>query len=221
MATVTEVQTKASPSWSIPDAELERELCFGRIVFSLKENSSLGRYDRLAHDSNTSQLVSLVAEPNHVKAIRAMLCSKATASIHATSAGAEAGTKPPMGPEYKRSEPGWLRPDEAGYHCDHHKLDYGLAHATFVTKDPNFISRLSPTSLWATLMSERFSTPLIEEWMPYVTRELARRKLLYGCFCYRAVSGVPNLANSEPLDEIVSTGIKSGELKFIKPASDC
>jgi hypothetical protein len=84
---------KAIEGFTKFDAELEREVSFGRIVFSLKENSSLGRYERLAHDGNTMKMVSLVAEPNHIKAIRAMLCSnKGTANIHANCTAAEAGT---------------------------------------------------------------------------------------------------------------------------------
>lgn len=193
--------------------ELERPLAFGRIVVSLKENGSYGQYDRLVHDGNTLKLVSLVAEPSRIKAMRAMFGSNTgTASIKVS--GRDGATKLSSYQDYTRSEPGWMSPCNSGYMLQHHKMQFGNHHALFISKDPNFLVQLSPDSLWAALSSPRFTTPLLREWMPWVTAQLIKEGLLKECRCFRAVSGVLRMKDSAPLDEIVTKGIQSGELKF-------
>ena len=69
--------------------------------------------------------------------------------------------------------------DEAGYHLWVEKLEYGKIHATIVSKDPKLILYVSPEAVWDRLMdSEVYETPLIREWMGYITGELVRLQLL-------------------------------------------
>jgi hypothetical protein len=157
--------------------ELQRPIAFGRIVVSLKENGAFGQYDRLVADRNTLKLVSLVAEHTRVKAIRAMFASSTgRASIKCTGHGGY--FKHPSHSEHARREPNWMEADPKGYLLQHHKLEYGFSHALFISKDPNFLVHMTPDSLWETLSSDRFETPLLKEWMPWVTMQLIDDNLL-------------------------------------------
>lgn len=193
--------------------EAERPIEFGRVSFALKENSSIAKYDRLAHDGVTLKLISLAAEPNRIKAIRAMLgVDKGSCSIKASGLGGR--TKFPSANDYSRSEPGWLNPDNIGYTCQTHKLDFGLNHAVFITKNPDFLVTMTPGTLWQAIKSERFDTPVMRHWMPWITAQLIKGNLLIECKCLRVASGCLKMINSKPLDEIVTRGVKSGELKL-------
>lgn len=93
-------------------------------------------------------------------------------------------------------------------------MEYGLCHAVFIVKNENFIRYLSPEAIWLKLNSDRYSTPLLPEWMPYVTRKLIEGKFLRECNCFRANSGVLDLKNEDDLDKIVIDGIKQGKISI-------
>jgi hypothetical protein len=182
----------------------------GVISFVHKDNAAADvKFDRIAHDGSTLEMVSLIAEPMRIKAIRAILLAKGKPFIRAAGVATK---HPSQGDLYGTGRPGDMYPDEAGYDIHLHKMDYGMAHAVFVTRNRDFIRYLSPDSLWQHLNSDRHSTPLLREWMPYVAKELVSRRFLRECRCYRCNSGVLSLKDDAHLDEIVTEGIKYGAI---------
>ncbi len=198
------------------DQPPEPVLQFGTITFTHKDNSVADcKFDRLAHAGSTLAVVALVAAPMQVKAIRAILHAKnGSPYIKPAGQGTKCPTSDPSGygyGDYARI-PSQLQIDEAGYETYVHRLEYGLVHAAFVTRDEKFIRFMSPDSIWHKLKSDKYSTPLIREWMPYVNEQLIEKRLLKECKCYRLNCGVLDLANDSQLDEIVSEGIKNGRI---------
>lgn len=183
---------------------------FGSATFSHGDNVATGvKCDRLAHDSNTLMLISVIAEPMRIKAIRAILHAK-SGSPFIKVAGIN--TKYFSGGDLARRTPGNLVIDKAGYETFAHRLDYGMSHAMFVSKNENFIRYLSPQAIWHKLNTSRFSTPMLQEWMPYITARLIEQKFLRECHCFRANCGVLDTIAEDKLDSIVSNGIKIGKI---------
>lgn len=47
-----------------------------------------------------------------------------------------------------------------GYRTEFHKVNYGAAHAIFITKSPGFLVSTEEEAIWQELNTDRFSTPL-------------------------------------------------------------
>ena len=90
-------------------------------------------------------------------------------------------------------------------------LGYGMIHALFLTRMPGFMKVVTPESLWQELNKERFTTPIIRPWMPYIETKLREQDYLEDAHVFACNCGVLS-ALRKPLDEIVCEGIKSGEL---------
>lgn len=196
-----------SQSFDSLEAPLER---LGISTFSHKDNAAADvRFDRIAHDGNKLQMIALVVEPMRAKAIRSILYAKQGKPM-ITAKGVP--SRFPSAGDLAQNEPGDLVPDDGGYETYMHRLDYGMVHCVFVTRNANFIQHLSPESLWLRLNSDLFSTPLIQEWMTYLAQELIARNHLRECRCYRANCGVLDIKNDGQLDEIVSDGIRNGKI---------
>ncbi len=179
---------------------------------SLKDNAvSKVRFDRIAHDSSTLCMITMVVEPMKFKAIRAMLYSKVGTPLIKISGQ---GTKhPSQEADYWYRVPNTLEPDESGYDTYLQKLEYGLTHAALVTRNEKFIRNLTPESVWTKLKSSTYSTPLIQAWMPWLIEQLSEKNLLRECRCYRLNCAILDLKpGSSDLDDLVSEGIRSGKL---------
>jgi hypothetical protein len=112
------------------------------------------------------------------------------------------------------AEPSALhRSKDVTYECRFVKLPYGKAHGMFISRSAGFMPAITEPHLWQDLTSPRFSTPLLREWMPYVTAQLQERKLLipvpgFRCECARLV------ATGDDLDTIISQGVIDGKLQI-------
>ena len=99
----------------------------------------------------------------------------------------------------------------------------------FVSRNPAFLLVASDEALWRELKSERFTTPLLREWMPHVRAELVRRHLLVECRTYphKPIDGGPGVvgvdlplscvclcAASKDIDTIVVEGLKAGAIEI-------
>lgn len=83
-----------------------------------------------------------------------------------------------------------------------------MAHAVFVSKRPGFLPVGTPTRIWKELMDNRFTTPMLRGWMPYIVEQLRAKDLLRDAWCYRCQS-VLLTATTEDLDQIVTEGVAS------------
>lgn len=184
---------------------------FGKISFSGKDIAIVPiKFNRIAIGQSKLYAVSLVSETQRIKAVRSMLNGGAKVSIEATDVQA----KRPSDDDWNASSIGRLYATEEGYNCYTQKLDYGMAHALFITRMPGFMPVVSDESLWMELNDVRFTTPILREWLPYIEQQLRLRGLLEDASVFGEIKcGVLN-ANIEHLDDIVSSGIKLGYLEF-------
>lgn len=184
---------------------------FGNIEISGKDiGIPPTPYDRIAVHGQTLCLLSVVAPPMTIKAIRAILNGGARATISA--AGGK--VRQPGASEWiPYRQPGSLFACNEGYTGYVHRLDYGLDHAMFITRQPGFMVVSSEPALWQELNDNRFTTPILREWVPYVAGKLKEQDLLVECESFNCSCGFLACTSKE-LDEIVSDGIKSGEIKI-------
>jgi hypothetical protein len=182
---------------------------FGRIQFSGDDMVwPTVKFDRLAvGDRGELLLASVVAPTQIVKGIRGFLNTAKKGVV--TTAGVK--VKKASEEEWALRDPGNLSKLPDGYATETHRLQYGLAHAMFITRSPGFLKSVSPEALWQELASMRFTTPLLRSWMPWITRQLLERELLVEAEGYRCLCGVLR-ATTADLDAIVSDGLRQGSL---------
>lgn len=198
-------------------AEIDRPLeSLGTLTFEHSDNVVPDcDCDRLVYSNNIVLAASFVTTPTQMKAIRAILhAKKGKVTIRTGNLSAQYPSK--SGNEmYRRFDSPMLAPDDKGYNLWVHKLDYGKIHATVISKDKSLIMYVSPESVWNRLMdSEFYETPMVREWMPYVTSELVKKQYLRECRCYRANAAILDVKKREQLDEIVVDGLKGGLIRI-------
>ena len=173
------------------------------------------KFDKLAVGGRGELLlVSLVAETQRVKQIRAILCGGAKATIQATGVKL---TRPGDEP-WQAREPGRLYPTTDGYVCQTHKLGFGLAHALFLTRTPGFMKVVTSESLWQELNDVRFTTPLLKAWVPYIEDRLRSDERLEDAHAFQCRCGILS-AMTRHLDEVVSQGLADHKITILPPAA--
>jgi hypothetical protein len=190
----------------------ERTFRIGKLVVAGSESTYALACDRAAVAGNTLHLASVVGDGGTVKGFGA--------ALHTTADSASFRHK---GLEFldgagKAADPNYIFRCQAGYRRHLHRLDYGRVHAIFVSKDPTFLPSMDPESIWQALAGPRYTTPLLRPWAPWLTRELARAKLLVPCLAHRARCGLL-LATTDDLDTLISDGIRSGALPLSEDES--
>ncbi len=158
-------------------------------------------------------LVSLVAETQRVKQIRAILAGGAKVTIQA---GGVKLRRPGDEPRQAR-QPGRLYPTPDGYRCQTYKLGFGLAHAMFITRMPGFMKVVTSESLWQELNGTRFTTPILKGWVPYIEERLRADEHLEEAHVFNCLCGLLT-ATSKTLDAIVSRGLHERRILIPHPA---
>lgn len=98
-----------------------------------------------------------------------------------------------------------------GYRVYRTKLDYGLWHVLCLAKRQGFLAVMNDEALWQHLQGDQFTTPLVREWIPWLTRKMKEQGDIVELNQSGCQSGLV-LANDETLDELVSKGIKECHL---------
>ena len=98
-----------------------------------------------------------------------------------------------------------------GYRVYRTKLDYGLWHVLCLAKRQGFLAVMNDEALWQHLQSDQFTTPLLREWIPWLTRKMKELGVIVELNQSGCQSGLV-IAEDETLDELVSNGIKEGHL---------
>ena len=75
---------------------------------------------------------------------------------------------------------------------------------------------VSDETIWQELTDTRFTTPILREWVPYIAREMRSREILEEAHCFNCNCGYMS-ATTQSLDEIVSEGLKAGEIHIPSP----
>jgi hypothetical protein len=182
---------------------------FGGIEFTGKDHMVPSTpFDRLAISGRGELLlVSLVAPTQVVKQIRAILHGGSRTKIIA------GGIKvnQPSGEYYQAHQPGTLFPSSDGYTTYIHKLDYGQAHALMITKAPGFMKIVTDETIWQELTDTRFTTPVLRDWVPYISKQMRDREILEEAHVFNCNCGFMS-ATTQNLDEIVTEGLRSGAI---------
>ena len=94
-----------------------------------------------------------------------------------------------------------------GYRIYRTRLGYGLWHVLCIAKREGFLPIISDETVWQLLQSDRFTTPLLRAWVPWVCREIKRKGILVELNQSGCQAGLIQ-ADNEALDELVSTGVR-------------
>jgi len=197
--------------------EIIEKVAFGEVCFSGEDsNWDPLKYDRLAVGaSGALMFISLIGPTAIVAGIRAYLNTNKKVTITASGGQIKRASAHLRG---TARNPGNIARVAEGYRTEFHKVDYGAAHAIFITKSPGFLLSTEEEAIWQELNTDRFTTPLLRGWMPWLMKTLTRSKLLVEAECYRCKCGELTCTTSD-LDALVGAGIKEGHLKFEEVAA--
>lgn len=193
------------------------EFKLGSVHVSGVQSAYSAQCDRIAVDAKsrcTLYFLSVVGSDSALKGIRAALAGTRT-GLNIQCFGMDAVLPDLTRRDINRER--FLLPD-CKWKVHHQKLKYGLVHAAFVAKDPDFLLNVSEESLWQTLNDPRFTTPILRHWMPYIGRRLLEGGNLRFIYGHRCKCGLLNLTTDQ-LDAIVTRGVQSGVLGFSLPQS--
>jgi hypothetical protein len=177
-------------------------------IFEWSDGKSIhieARFDKVALDQNRLFFISLVAFGQDVKALRAAFAVGVDSPIHLKNVT--------LSRDGESTIPGDVRPAFGGYRLDTHRLGFGSIHALFTCRQPGFLPNESDDALWQELKQERFTTPLLRGWLPYIRKELEIKSLLSRCHTLDCTCCVLD-AKSADLDSIVEFGLKNGLIRI-------
>ncbi len=169
-------------------------------------------FDQVAISRGELMLLSVVASSGEIKALRAALSMNLKAAMKFSDAQFTL-KELKDGSDYRVSS-GQVFSYSGKYLTMSHKLGLGTLHGLFVARKPGLLFDEGETALWQELKDERFTTPLLRSWMPFVRQELIMRDRLTACKCF-GCSCLILECTSENLDEIVSHGLENGHI-FIR-----
>ena len=149
--------------------------------------------------------ISLVAFSQDIKAIRAAFAAGLDSPMRLKNVT--------LSKDGESKVPGDVRPASGGYRIDAHRLGFGSIHALFTCRQQGFLPNDSDDALWQELKQERFTTPLLRGWLPYIRKELELKSLLSRCHTLDCTCCVLT-ATSADLDSIVEFGLKNSLIKI-------
>ena len=167
------------------------------------------RFDKVALHQDKLVFISLVAFSQHVKAIRAALAAGLSTPMRLKNVT--------LSRDGESTVPGSVSPSPGGYRIDAHRLGFGSIHALFTCRQQGFLPNDSDDALWQELKQERFTTPLLRGWLPYIRKELEIKSLLARCHTLDCTCCVLT-GTSADLDSIVEFGLKNGLISIQEEA---
>lgn len=103
---------------------------------------------------------------------------------------------------------------DQGFTVYQHRLGYDTWHMLALRKEPGLLPNFSQREIARQLMSDRFTTPILPHWVPYVASKLVLMNRLMRLRCFGACDAGLISAEGKHIDAIVSAGIRAGELTF-------
>ena len=168
--------------------------------------------DRIALDDNRLVILSCVGYASDIKAMRAALATNDKDGMLLQGCHLKGGN----GGHFHAKDAWPFR--STRYSCYAHKLGLNAWHAIFQARVAGILVDGSDDTLWAELNSERFTTPMLRSWLPYIREELIRFNMLRPCDCMDCE--VSRLScNTQTLDSIVETGLKNGAISIKEDAA--
>jgi hypothetical protein len=168
------------------------------------------RFDKAAVHQDKLVFISLVAFSQDIKAIRAALAAGLASPMWLKSVT--------LSKDGESKVPESVSPSPTGYRIDAHRLGFGSIHALFTCRQQGFLPNDSDDALWQELKQERFTTPMLRGWLPYIRKELELKSLLARCHTLECTCCMLT-ATSADLDAIVEFGLKNGSIAIKEEAS--
>lgn len=106
----------------------------------------------------------------------------------------------------------------SGYRVYRAKLEYDLWHVLCLAKRDGFMPVITDETIWRLLQGERFTTPLLREWTPWLSKEMKQRGVIVELNQHGCEAGLM-IAESDTLDELVSDGIRKKQLVISGPGT--
>lgn len=188
---------------------------FGRISTNGNDTSFTALCDGLviSHDYDWSNLliVSAVGPQTVVKAITAVLHSTRFVTLSAKDCG-------DCCPYYGQRVRNLRTEVDYGYRVSRTRLGFDSWHLLAINEDPGLIPVYSQRSLLDKLKSHRFTTPILDGWIGYLTAELKERGHFKTLPSFGCRAGFLTL-NDNQLDAIVSEGLRDGKIHITKEAA--
>lgn len=101
---------------------------------------------------------------------------------------------------------------DGGYTIYKTKLDYNQWHILAVAKGKGLLPAVSDEALWQELRSERYTTPVLRPWVPWLQEQMLEVEHLGRLDCFQCDAAWLDISHGE-LDDLVSEGIKHGALE--------
>jgi len=101
--------------------------------------------------------------------------------------------------------------DKEGYSVYRHRASLNHWHFLCISKRKGLLTCMNEASVWRELRSERFSTPLLRSWAPYVVQQLREPELLDQLEGFGCDAGLLT-ADNDDLDEIVTDGLRNRDI---------
>jgi hypothetical protein len=151
----------------------------------------------LALHEDCVQVVSIMGAESAAKAIAAILHSDGKAAFRIDAECV---------PYYQE-----FGKERDGYCAYKHRASLNNWHFLFIAKRRGLLTCMDEASVWAELRSDRFSTPLLRPWAPYLVAQLAKRGLLERLEGFGCDAGMLT-ADSDDLDQIVTEGLLNQQI---------
>jgi hypothetical protein len=168
------------------------------------------RFDKVAVHQDKLVFISLVAFSQDIKAIRAALASGLDSPMRLNNVV--------LSKDGESEVPGSVWASPGGYRIDAHRLGFGSIHALFTCRQQGFLPNDSDDALWQELKQERFTTPLLRGWLPYIRKELELKSLLSRCHTLDCTCCILTGVSAD-LDSIVESGIKNSLISIQEEAA--
>jgi hypothetical protein len=157
--------------------------------------------DALACDPEQHITILSVAGPETaVKSLAATLYSDARVKFETD-----------VPPTFGRYSAPTRHPD--GYKIHRHRMDFNTWHILAVAKVEGLLPVLSEESLWQELRSDRYTTPLLRSWVPWLMEQLLESRALVQLEQVGCNAGLLR-ASDDVLDKLVSQGLQQGTLRI-------
>ncbi len=202
--------TMAKSTQSKKPAPTSGEKCqgIGKIEFSWSEGGVPAcEFNKMAITGKGELLmVSFLTTPRDCKLIGSMVANGAAASkvqINGWTVWLKAEDKG------KNRLPGSMTASYEGYEIHRCKLGFNLEHVLLITKNPAFLMINSPEALWRVLTGERYTTPVLECWLPYLRDTMIKLGYLEDAYAHGCRCGMLSMSRTQ-LDLLVVDGLTKG-----------
>lgn len=109
-----------------------------------------------------------------------------------------------------------IYPGDQGFTVHQHRLGYDTWHLLAFRKEPGLLPNFSQREIARQLLSDRFTTPILPHWVPYIASKLVLMNRLMRLKSFGACDAGLMQAEVKHIDAIVSAGVRSGELTFTR-----